>query len=207
MSLLPRGHRGFSVTEVTTILTALSILSAATAPAVNDYIEEAKLVRATHDVRTIAAVLTRLFNDVSSERTSKTGWASYHLLVGAGAPPATRGAGTDMWAGAVRDEAVGLLDDHLTTNSAGYTRRAPGALFGWRGAYLQERIQPDPWGYRYAVNVRATNTRHSHTVVLSAGPDGIVESPFESDGLPTTGDDIVAVVSSTGTGYGSRADR
>ena len=38
------------------------------------------------------------------------------------------------------------------------------------------------------------------TVILSAGPDGIVESAFERDGLPSTGDDIVAVVSSAGMG-------
>ncbi len=30
--------------------------------------------------------------------------------------------------------------------------------------------------------------------------DGIVESPFEQDGLPSTGDDIVAVVSPSGMG-------
>lgn len=202
-----REARGFSVAEVTTILTALSILSAAAAPAVNEYIDEAKLIRARHDVRVIAVVLTRLFNDVGAERSGKTAWSSYDLLVGAGAPPATRGAGTGRWAAAVRDEGVGLLDDHLVTNAAGYTRRAPGMWFGWRGAYLQERVQPDPWGHRYAVNVRAMSNTYSYTVVLSAGPDGVVESLFETDGLPTAGDDIVAVVSSTGTGHGPRADR
>jgi hypothetical protein len=38
------------------------------------------------------------------------------------------------------------------------------------------------------------------TVVLSAGPDGLVDSPFERDGLPTTRDDIAAVVASSGFG-------
>lgn len=181
--------------EVTTVLTALSILSAAAAPAVNDYVEEAKLLRAKHDVRTIGLVLTRLFNDVAAERDLKTGWASYDMLVGAGAVPDTRGAGTEMWAAAVRERSAGYLDDHLVTNAAGYARRARGALFGWRGSYLQEHVQPDPWGRRYAVNVRSMEVG-AHTVVLSAGPDGVVESPFEPDILPMTGDDVIALVSS-----------
>jgi hypothetical protein len=37
-------------------------------------------------------------------------------------------------------------------------------------------------------------------VTLSAGADGIVESAFERDGLPTAGDDIVSMVSSAGMG-------
>ncbi|MBI4486578.1 MAG: type II secretion system protein GspG [Acidobacteria bacterium] len=189
-----------------TVLTALSILSAAAAPAVSDYVEQAQLLRATQDVRTIAVVLTRLFNDVSAERDSQTGWASYDLLVGAGAVPGTRGVGTEMWAAAVREGSGGMLDDHLVTNAAGYTRRAGGAVFGWRGSYLQQRVQPDPWGHRYAVNVRAMNAG-AHTVVLSAGPDGVVDSPFESDALPTAGDDIVAVLSSGWTGYGQGTRR
>lgn len=201
-----RGVRGFSVTEVTAILTAVSVLSAAAAPAVSDYVEDAKLIRATQDTRTIAVVMTRLFNDVRAEGHSKTGYASYDLLVGAGAVPDTLGVGPEMWAAPVRQGAVALLDDHLVTNAAGYTRRPRGAFFGWRGSYLQQHVQPDPWGHRYAVNVRAIRDG-AHTVVLSAGADGVVESPFESDKLPTAGDDIVGLISSGGTGYGQSTDR
>ncbi|MBI2188001.1 MAG: type II secretion system protein GspG [Acidobacteria bacterium] len=173
----------------------LLALTAAAGPAVNEYVEEARLVRAQHDVRVIAVVLTRLFNDIAAERNNDTGWSSYDLLVGAGAAPATGGTDTERWAMAVGDGSVSLLDDHLVTNAAGYTRRGPGELFGWRGTYLQERVKPDPWGNRYAVSVQAMNTSGSYTVVLSAGPNGVVESPFDAEMLPTTGDDIASVVS------------
>jgi hypothetical protein len=33
-------------------------------------------------------------------------------------------------------------------------------------------------------------------IVVTAGPDGMIESLFRVDGLPTRGDDIVASVSS-----------
>jgi hypothetical protein len=95
---------------------------------------------------------------------------------------------------------VALLDDHLVVNEAGYSVvRGPSRL-GWRGAYLQNPVQSDPWGHRYAVNIGVMRGHYFDTVVLSAGPDGIVDSPFERDGLPTTRDDIAALVASSGLG-------
>lgn len=194
------GCRGFSVTEVTTILTALTILSGAAAPAVNDYVDQAKLVRARHDVRTLAVSLVRLFNDVGAERGLDKGWSSYTLLVGAGVAPASGARGSEAWTASTLASGVGLLDDQLTTNEPGYTRGRQGVPFGWRGAYLQDPVGADPWGHRYAVNIGAMQTSYDDTVVLSAGPDGTVDSPFEADGLPTAGDDIVSVVAAAGVG-------
>jgi hypothetical protein len=54
---------------------------------------------------------------------------------------------------------------------------------------------PDPWGNRYAVNVGALSASNDDTTVLwvlSAGPDGIVETPFLERGKDARprGDDI-----------------
>src|SRR5687768_2818530 len=179
-----RDGRGFSVTEVTTILTALSILSGAAAPAVSDYVEEAKLIRARSDVRTIGISLVRLFSDVGGERDIEGGWGGYDLLVGGGAAPGAGTAAAVSWS-AVGGPRVGLLDDHLISNGPGYTARRATHRSGWRGAYLQDPVSADPWGHRYAVNVSTLKSRYLDTVVLSAGPDGVVDSPFERDGLPT----------------------
>jgi len=192
-----RNCRGFSVTEVTTILTAMSILSAAAAPSVSDYVEEAKQIRARSDVRTIGVSLVRLFNDVGGERTIEGGWGHYDLLVGAGAAPGAGSAAAVSWSD-VDETRVGLLNDHLISNGPGYTARRASHRSGWRGAYLQDPVSADPWGHRYAVNVSALKSRYLDTVVLSAGPDGIVNSPFERDGLPTAGDDMGSLVSSDG---------
>jgi len=188
------------VTEVTTILTALTILSGAAAPAVNDYVDQAKLVRARHDVRTHSVSLVRLFSDVGAERTLDGGWSSYTLLVGAGMAPAAGARGSEAWTEGTMTAGVGLLDNQLITNEPGYTRGRQGVQFGWRGAYLQDPVSADPWGHRYAVNIGAMQTKYDDTVVLSAGPDGTVDSVFEADGLPTAGDDIVSVVSAAGMG-------
>lgn len=43
--------------EVTAVLTAMTILSSAAAPAIGDYVEDAKLVRAATDTRTLGVSL------------------------------------------------------------------------------------------------------------------------------------------------------
>lgn len=200
ISRAPHTHcRGFSIVEVTIILTMLSILTAAAAPAVDDYVNQAKLVRAHHDVSTLSVSLLRLFSDTAAQSKIEHGWATYDLLVGGGSIPASSGAAFDSWT-ATPGDTVGLLDDQLLNNTPGYT--AADALHfggaGWRGAYLQQRVAPDPWGYRYALNMSSLRKPGLDTVVLTAGPNGVIESLFEVDGLPTGGDDIVASVSSSG---------
>ena len=188
---------GFSVTEVTIILTMLTLLSGLAVPAVDDYVARAQLVRARHDVRTIGISLVRLADDVGGERTRPNGWATFDLLVGPGAVPAA-GDGGRAWTRT--GDGVGRLDDHLLVNGARYTAYAPQVGFGWRGAYLQDRVQNDPWGHRYSVNIAAMNQPRYDTIVLSAGPDGRVDSPFLADGLLHGGDDITVVMSTSGTG-------
>lgn len=187
--------QGFSITEAAIILTVLSILSGLAAPAVNDYVEQAKKVKARHDVQTIGVTLVRLFSDVGAVGTRY--WASYDLLVGPGETPAVGHPDAAAWAAAAA-ETVGDLDDHLVTNTAGYDVREAAGL-GWRGAYLQDRITPDPWGARYAVNIAAMQQQGADTIAHSAGGDGRIDTPFSFDGVGTAGDDITAVVSSSGS--------
>jgi Type II secretion system (T2SS), protein G len=195
-----RGVHGFSVAEVLTILTAFTILGGLTAPAIYDYIEDARGIRARHDVTTIAVSLVRLFDDVGSESGRPKGWASFDLLVGAGVAPAAGQDQASAWAIPADASGVGLIDDQLVRNAAEYTRHRTSAMIGWRGPYVQKTVDADPWGHRYAVNVRALRTTGADTFVLSAGPDGVVTTPFDSDGLSGARDDIAALVSSSGLG-------
>jgi hypothetical protein len=181
-----------------TVLTAVTILSGAAAPAVNDYVEQAKRVRVRHDVDTLAVTLMRMANDTPAQAMAPGGWATYDLLVSEGAVPEASGAAAG-WT-ATREDSVGRLDDHLIYNDGRYPRPERYGAFGWRGPYLQQTVAADPWGIRYGVNVHAMRTPDLDTVVLSAGPDGRVDSPFAVDGLPTRADDVVALVSVGGRG-------
>lgn len=50
---------------------------------------------------------------------------------------------------------------------------------------------PDPWLRALQVNIGAARTG-GRVVVISAGPNGIIETPFASPGLAARGDDILA---------------
>jgi hypothetical protein len=194
------GCAGFSAAEAATVIAATAVLSAATAPAITDYIEDARLIRARHDVAMIAVSLIRLGNDVRLAPSAPGHWAAYDLLVGAGPAPRAATRDATRWTRPETLDDVGLLDDHLITNAAGYEPYRSRDGLGWRGAYLQKPVGADPWGHRYAVNVGVARNPRSDVLVISSGSDGAVTAPFDADGLPSGGDDIVAVVSSGGGG-------
>lgn len=190
----------FSIAETFTILTSVSMLAGIAAPSVNDYVEQARSVKAIHDSRTIAIAFVRVTNDVAGQKQKPDGWAQYELLVSSGDLPALGSGGDSRWLALLDERRVGLLRDHLVTNEARYagTRDRPAhSAAGWRGPYVDGTIGPDPWGRRYAVNVRTLTTRGSlDAFVLSAGPNGLVETPYDVDGVTAGGDDVLALVSS-----------
>ncbi|MBT3374439.1 MAG: type II secretion system protein [Lentisphaerae bacterium] len=127
-----------------------------------------------------------------------------------------------------------FLEYHLVTNTPGHSGgnayRTPSDLvrgaadqdpmfaryesggfnseFAWRGPYMTAPIDPDPWGNRYAVNVKfldpcANTANHTapwngfeeDVVILSAGPDEEVDTCFDEDGLTPGDDDILYTLS------------
>jgi len=80
-----------------------------------------------------------------------------------------------------------------------------GARFAWRGPYVSAPVRSDPWGNRYAVNVRfldpvadsATGDGSGYlydVFVLSAGPDEEIDTPFSIDGVVPGDDDLIRVI-------------
>jgi type II secretory pathway pseudopilin PulG len=71
--------------------------------------------------------------------------------------------------------------------------------FAWRGPYL-DAVRPDPWGNRYMANVMwltmpqgADSSGFIRPVmVISAGPDEEIDTPFEAIGGFIVGDDDIA---------------
>ena len=132
----------------------------------------------------------------------------------------------DSWVKKVNFETVDFLEYHLVTNHPGY--RVPSQLdnpwsdpmfarsesggfnseFAWRGPYITAPVDPDPWGNRYASNVKfldakadssnataAINGFESDCIVLSAGPDEEVDTRWSVDGLTPGDDDMLYSVS------------
>ena len=192
--------RGMSLMEVTVILSVLSVLTASVAPSVVDYIADARRVKAAGDVQVVAVGLARFLFDGNDAATAGGGWRACELLVGAGATPEAPGANVEPWAAPMGAGGACGMDDHLVTNRSGYAPMPASAgnwlRHGWSGPYVAG-VGPDPWGHRYAINTRhLADGSALDTIVLSAGPDGIVATPFSIDGVAPSGDDIMAVVSS-----------
>ena len=93
------------------------------------------------------------------------------------------------------------LDAHLRFNGRDYPTQAKGPGTGWNGPYLSGEIDADPWGHAYLVNVGVLGGGPSSgdarvacaVFVLSAGPNGIVETPYRqpSSNARACGDDVV----------------
>lgn len=186
---------GFSTTEAMTVLASMSVLSGAAAPAIGDYIARAQDVRARNDVDAIATALVNLVNDVGT--MPQPGIEPPVLLVSGGHVPRVSNAAADLWAITVDNVRARRLDGYLIDNTIACPVRGGSSRTGWRGPYLN-RLDSDPWGNRYAVNVGVLERRAgSAVVVLSAGPDEVVDTPFEQVGLPDARDDVRALVTRT----------
>jgi hypothetical protein len=186
---------GFSAVETLTALSAASMLAAAGAPALDGYIAQAKLAHAINDGKVIALGMSRLTYDICQRDQRAAGFGTQRLLASAGRTPQLGTGGAADWT----DADAGSLTAHLVTNDTRYpTRRAEAGSFAssWRGPYVDGAVGADPWGHRYAVNVRwlAADTPLD-TIVLSAGPNGLIETAFAKDGLLAGGDDLVTIVS------------
>jgi hypothetical protein len=102
-----------------------------------------------------------------------------------------------------------------TPTSAGTSQSGLQFGLGWRGAYLSGPLGPDPWGHAYVVNSAFLATAMDagctsgcegtttggwsyDTFCLSAGPNGLYESPISGNangGHVRSGDDFTYVIS------------
>ena len=102
-----------------------------------------------------------------------------------------------------RDTPAGSLDDHLMNNRRGYRVRRSGEYGGWNGPYVSAEVKGDPWGRQFVINSQwldgGASTADSQgrirraVFVVSAGADGVVDTPFEQSIVEARayGDDIV----------------
>jgi len=182
---------GFSLAETTIILAATSVLTATAAPSIMDYVAQARSIKASGDIQVLVSAVSRLMFDVG--RLSAAGAESPEMLVGPGEAVEAASPDTQPWTAGPDGGRVQNLEDHLVTNTVGYkSRGAAGFSKGWGGPYV-DKVPVDPWGHRYEVNIGSSG---GVMLMLSAGPDGRVETPFSAPGLRVGGDDVVGLLGS-----------
>lgn len=196
-----RSTGGFSLVEITIMLSVLTLLTSVLAPSIGDYVSDARLIKARSDMQMISVAVARFAFDVTMEASKPDSWTRFDVLVGAGEIPASNTDETVAWISDPSSGRAAELDAHLVTNAAGHSRRANGfggGMFsrGWSGPYLSGGVGPDPWGYRYAVSVRhLADGSGANAIVLSAGPNGRVETAYNGHGVSYNSDDLTVVLS------------
>jgi hypothetical protein len=199
--------RGVTLIEVAILLTATLAVVGLLAPTLSAVVLRAETVTAQATMANIDDAINDVLGDLPHTYFTWDGtWVSaagsvgvkVQLVVGDGDIPAdVSGTGSATWQSAVNNTTVDYLERHLISNTPGGTGAYTTAVANsWRGAYLNGPLDPDPWGNRYMVNSLYLGTggaNNNDVVVLSAGPDEEIDSPFTAlnfNALADTGDDL-----------------
>jgi len=196
--LTPRvGNAGFTLVEVVVVIAVVALLAAIMTPLIAKNIDDAKLGRAENEAEVIAAALGNFYKDVGRWPTMDAA-SAYNgvttLVSGNAANPGTA-VNSNGWVSDTSTATVDFLDNHLADNNPKGAATYPTAgRLAWRGPYINQ-VPLDPWGTPYVVNIQATDSGATPTkgLVLSPGPNGVVDTAFNTTRTTQPANDDIAV--------------
>jgi len=199
-----RSRGGFTLIEVIVVLAVVLLLCSIAVPLVGGYLQDGRMARAESDVRMLSAALTQFYKDNGCFP------GRYHtnnnllsvLVTGASVPAGNPWAEAHQFAAwAVAASSGDLIDNHLRANmpqgevANAYPTTSSGR---WRGPYLSGPAPLDPWGRPYVVNVVASwstsTTQYKRLYVLSAGPNGVIDTNHLARTTDDIGGDDIGVI-------------
>jgi prepilin-type N-terminal cleavage/methylation domain-containing protein len=206
-----KAARGFTMIEMVVVLGIIAVLVGVLTPIVSSYIDQARVARAQADLKAIGDAISNFEKDVGRYPMYTAGapltdaGANVVRLEGPGALVA-ESSGTSAWTSNTPTDLVDCVatspactkdtfDNQFVANGSAYpTSTNPAKQFKWKGPYLT--VDADPWGNKYVVNIiHAKSTSTRACFVLSAGPDGIISTPFEmnlaNSNFSPLGDDLI----------------
>jgi type II secretory pathway pseudopilin PulG len=191
-----QAQRGITILEIAILLVVTAALVAAIAPALTSTLRDARIVRAITDMEAIRDAILLFTSDGFMRFTidgSQDAGSQAAFLYSDGDIPAA--GNSPDWRESTASDQHGFLEEHLVLNwfNGGASYPLAGSP-AWRGAYINAPIDPDPWGNRYAVNVRYMGPDPHDVVVLCAGPDEAIDTPEEGNPLIGGHDDILVLV-------------
>lgn len=195
---LPRPSVERSVGPFALVLALMVVVLAAVAlawPGIRRTNERTRIGLAHRDAELISRALVRFYGDngffpLWERRVGDDDeQGRIDVLVGDGPAPAAP-AGSP-WLTARTD----TLANQLITNTPRYPARSGVDESGWGGPYLAAPPGSDPWNHRYVVNiglVLVAGAPKWAVWVLSAGPNGVIETPYKQllSSAALGGDDV-----------------
>ena len=189
---------GFTLIELAVVLAVTALLAAVLTPLVMGYLDQARGSRAQADLRTIADGIKLYQRDTGRYPIYNAGGypttvsdGSKNIFAGPGNTPtdtASWGLGSAIAATTLEAWINGNFTSVSTTNTF------PKA--GFRGPYVSN-IESDPWGNQYLLNAANLNSGTYHAFVVSAGPNGVLDTAKNQAAtapLSIGSDDIVSVI-------------
>ncbi|MFQ5698752.1 MAG: prepilin-type N-terminal cleavage/methylation domain-containing protein [Myxococcota bacterium] len=213
-----RARAGFTLVEIIIAVAILAILAGMLTPLVASYIDSARVSRARSETQMLASSINRLYSDTGFWPITNANGPSGRIdrvitstNVATGAGPGA-GPGAANWGTATPAKQIGDFlywnnpdNDSSSTGGSQNQANQDYPTTGdnrWRGPYLKDYIQNDPWGRAYVINARffpggayGGNRRHK-IMVLSAGPDGRWQTRWRNNQTEPgpEGDDIGYVI-------------
>ncbi|MGC2062264.1 MAG: type II secretion system protein GspG [Thermodesulfovibrionales bacterium] len=173
-----RKQSGFTLIEVIVVAGIIAVLAGILVPIIFKEIDEARKTRAAADVKSISTALMVLRKDTGQWPISDTCSNTVTMLTGTvtptGAIPSSFAAGWDS-------SSQNTFNNYLATDNNGCWPTT------WKGPYMAT-VNADPWGRVYVLNANAFLAASGPVWLLSAGPDGNVDTPANADTV--LGDDV-----------------
>ncbi len=193
--------KGFTLIELAVVLAIIAVLAAILTPIVTGYLDQARVARAQADTRTVADAIKLYQRDTgrwpvynSASDFSTNTIAGGKTLIGgnAGSNPAD---GLAMWTVATVVASTSL-ESYLNGNFTSLSTTNVFPKAGFRGPYIAS-LDSDPWGNKYILTASNLGGTTNHAYVISAGPNGLMDTTTNQAGLQpfaVGSDDIVSVI-------------
>ena len=166
-----RKEGGFTLVEVLVVAAIVAILAGVLVPMIFSQIDEARISRAKGDLRAISSSILTFRKDVG--RWPACNGVTFLKGEGNDAVAASGGVGYDV-------TTPQKFSDHLVEDS--FACYDPNM---WKGPYIGP-VDADPWGNQYFLNAAGLATAGKRVFVLSAGPDGTVETGPDDTSVAAT---------------------
>lgn len=170
------------------VAAAAAVLAALLVPFFAGYIEDSQVARARNEEKVIADAVTGAYKDLGRWPNRQDNTSNYGGLYTGTAPPTD--AFLRIAAGwSAPGAAWSRLDTHLVRNEHGYPAVGDNR---WNGPYAS-RLPTDPWGRPYVINALYFTLASEPPIpvwVLSAGPNGILETNIDTHITAPGGDDV-----------------